>query len=50
MNKIFKIIFLISLSFFSIYSGGNSSEEKIKIGLLVPMTGNDKDLGQLLIK
>ena len=50
MNKIFKIIFLISLSFFSVYSGVNSFEEKIKIGLLVPMTGDNKDLGQLLIK
>tara|TARA_B100001057_G_scaffold64182_1_gene57819 strand:- start:1789 stop:2943 length:1155 start_codon:yes stop_codon:yes gene_type:complete len=50
MNKNFKILFIIFLSFFSIYSIGNSFEEKTKIGLLVPMTGNDKNLGQLIIK
>ena len=27
-----------------------ANEEKIKIGLLVPMTGDNKDLGQLIIK
>ena len=50
MNKIFKIIITISLSFISLMSSGNTTEEKIKIGLLVPMTGNDKQLGQLIIK
>ena len=50
MNKIFKIIFIISFSFISFFSKGHSAEEKIKIGLLVPMTGNDKNLGQLIIK
>ncbi len=49
MNKIFKIFFIIFLSFISIYSAGNSNERKTKIGLLVPMTGNDKNLGQLII-
>ena len=50
MNKIFKILLLIILGLFSTIVLGNSSEKKIKIGLLVPMTGNDKYLGQLLIK
>ena len=50
MNKIFKILLIIFLSFFSINSVVNSYEEKTKIGLLVPMTGNDKNLGQLIIK
>ena len=50
MNKIFKTLFIIFISFFSICSAGNSNEEKTKIGLLVPMTGNDKKLGQLIIK
>ena len=50
MNKIFKIIITISLSFISLMTPGNTTEEKIKIGLLVPMTGNDKHLGQLIIK
>ena len=38
------------LSSISIHSIGISDEEKIKIGLLVPMTGDNKDLGQLIIK
>ena len=50
MIKIFKIVFFTFLSFISIYSTGISSEGKIKIGLLVPMTGEDKDLGELIIK
>ncbi len=50
MNKIFKIIILFCLSFFSIFNTINASEEKIKIGLLVPLTGDNKSLGQLLIK
>ena len=50
MNKILKIIFIISLNLLSIQASGNTSDEKIKIGLLVPLSGNNKDLGQLLIK
>ena len=50
MLKIFKI-FVITF-FFSIfvYSTGYSNSEKIKIGLLVPITGEHKKLGQLIIK
>ena len=50
MNKIFKVIAIVTLALFSISSKANTIEEKIKIGLLVPMTGDDKDLGQLIIK
>jgi len=50
MINFFKIIFTVTLIFFSIFSTGNTSEEKIKIGLLIPMTGDNKDLGDLLIK
>ena len=50
MNKIFKIIFILHLSIFSFLELGNADEEKIKIGLLVPITGDNKDLGQLIIK
>ncbi len=49
MNKIFKIIFFTLLSFISIYSV-TCAKEKIKIGLLVPMSGENKELGQLIIK
>ena len=50
MNKIFKIIFILYLSIFSFLELGNADEEKIKIGLLVPITGENKELGQLIIK
>ena len=50
MNKIIKIIFftLINLSLLFLYSA--KAMEKIKIGLLIPMTGSNKDLGQSIIK
>ena len=50
MNKIFKKITFTILIIFSIFSNTNSEEKKIKIGMLVPMTGDDKELGQLIIK
>ena len=50
MNKIFKKFIIIFLTTFLIYSNVSSEEEKIKIGVLVPMTGSNKELGQLIIK
>ena len=50
MYKLFKIIFSIFLSLTSFNPLGLSSEEKIKIGLLVPLTGEDKEIGHQIIK
>ena len=50
MKKLIKIIFFISLNFFLLFSLSAKAVEKIQIGLLVPMTGLDKDLGQSIIK
>ena len=50
MNKILKLFLIFLLIFFTTNSNGISSEEKIKIGLLVPMNGDNKDLGKLIIK
>ena len=50
MKKLIKIIFYISLNFFLLFSLSAKAVEKIQIGLLVPMTGLDKDLGQSIIK
>ena len=50
MKNFFKIIFVITLIFSTIFSIGNASEEKIKIGLLVPMTGENKEIGDSIIK
>ena len=50
MYKFFKIFLFIFLSFFYLYPVAISDEQKIKIGLLVPITGDDKKLGQQIIK
>ncbi len=50
MNKIIKIIFLLLLNHFLLFFNAAIGEEKIKIGLLVPMTGNNAELGQSIIK
>ena len=50
MYKIFKFIFLIFFSFLFLISSSNSTEKKIKIGLLIPVTGKDKKIGQQIIK
>ncbi len=50
MNNIFKKLIFIFLIFFSSYSYVYAQEQKIKIGLLVPLTGDNQDLGELIIK
>ena len=50
MQKVINIIFFIFLSSCLIFSSSAKANEKIKIGLLVPMTGSNKDLGQSIIK
>ena len=49
MKNFFKIILILFLTSF-ITTNSFSFEEKLKIGLLVPMTGDDKHLGSLIIK
>ena len=50
MSKFFKIFLLIFLSLSNFYFSPVLAEEKIKIGLLVPTTGDNKNLGQQIIK
>jgi len=50
MNKIFKKIVFMILIILSIHSNAVSEEIKLKIGVLVPMSGNNSELGQLIIK
>ena len=50
MNKIFKIYSLIIFGIFLLLSTAVATEEKIKIGLLVPITGDNKKLGQQIVK
>ena len=50
MIKLIKIIYFIFLSFHFIFFSAASAQEKIKIGLLVPMTGENKEIGESIIK
>ncbi|MDB9923275.1 ABC transporter substrate-binding protein [Candidatus Pelagibacter sp.] len=50
MRKIIKIILCISLNLSLSVLTTAYAAEKIKIGLLIPMTGPNKDLGQSIIK
>jgi len=49
MKKIIKIILLLSLTF-SVSTKEAFSIEKIKIGLLIPLTGKNSEIGQSIIK
>ena len=50
MSKYIKIIFLVILNFSLLISFSTKASEKIKIGLMVPLTGENKELGQSIIK
>ena len=50
MFKIFKIIFVSVIIILFISKFGHTNEAKIKIGLLVPMSGEKNKLGQSIIK
>jgi len=49
MNKIIKIILLLVLTF-SISNEEVFANEQIKIGLLVPLTGKNSEIGQSIVK
>ena len=50
MIKIFLKLFFIFLIIFSTNSNVNSEEDKIKIGVLVPLSGENKEIGNLILK
>jgi hypothetical protein len=47
MDKFIKIIFLVILNFSLLLSFPTQASEKLKIGLMVPLTGPDKNLGTI---
>ena len=49
MKKYIKIILLLTLTF-SVSLERGLADEKIKIGLLVPLTGKNSDIGQSIVK
>ena len=50
MHKIFRILFLLFFNLILIIEQGYSDEKKIKIGLLVPLTGENAELGKQIVK
>ena len=50
MNKILNKLVFVFLILFFVHSNANSLEEKIKIGVLIPMTGDNKKLCELIVK
>ena len=50
MNKFFKILILIIFNSLLFCQFCFAFEEKIKIGLLIPLTGENKDIGKQIIK
>jgi len=50
MTNIFRILFLLFFNFISIFNLGFANENKIKIGLLVPLSGDNANLGKQIIK
>ena len=50
MIKLTQILFIIKLGVLSLFFQTASASEKIKIGLLIPMTGSNKEIGQSIIK
>ena len=50
MNKFIRIIFFILFNYSLLFLHTIKAEEKLKIGLLVPITGSNKDIGQSIIK
>ena len=50
MNKIFRILFLLFFYFALINNKSFGEEPKINIGLLVPLTGDNSNLGKQIVK
>ena len=50
MIKLIQILFIIKFGVLSLFFQTVSASEKIKIGLLIPMTGSNKEIGQSIIK
>ncbi len=50
MKKNFKIFIFFLISILLVHTNKIQASEKIKVGLLVPLTGSNKELGLLIIK
>ena len=50
MNKIFITLFLFFISLFIVINSSFAEQNKVKIGLLVPLSGNNAEIGKQIIK
>ena len=50
MNKLLKFIKIIFFILINLYPLNTLADEKLKIGLLVPISGDNKELGKQIIK
>ncbi len=50
MIKLIKILFTLKFVFFLLFIQTAIASEKIKIGLLIPMSGSNKEIGESIIK
>jgi len=50
MNKIFKIVFFLICNLFLFLAPCMSNDDKIKIGLLIPLTGDNAEIGKQIVK
>ena len=50
MIKLIKILLILKFGVFLLFFQTVNANEKIKIGLLIPMTGSNKEIGQSIIK
>ena len=50
MNKFFIILFLYICNLFLVVNFSFSDENKVKIGLLVPLSGENKNIGEQIVK
>ena len=50
MNKIFKIVFFLVCNLFLFLAPCMSNDDKIKIGLLIPLTGDNAEIGKQIVK
>ena len=49
MIKIFRILLILVLNFFIFFNVASSNDNKIKIGLLVPLSGDNAILGKQIL-
>jgi hypothetical protein len=50
MNKIFIILFLLIYNLFLFIAPSFSEDNKIRIGLLVPLTGENSEIGKQIVQ